>query len=165
MRHFAMDPFENPIGHSLVLADAKRKVMERFGAPIQNETRTRQDRTSDAVFTISVLHYAGLKFVIGQAEEAGASWIEKIEITGNEYSLKYGLKIGAPRASVIPALQASNYLESENRLQMTAYVWEERTDVPSRPGEVVRVEGEVDVLVEFNQAAAVTRIVIENVAL
>ena len=59
LQAFLLDPFEKPIGRSMVLSDAKEEVLQRFGEPQQVEIVSIPDRYADGDITHSTLHYAG----------------------------------------------------------------------------------------------------------
>lgn len=165
LQEFVFDPFDDPIGHSMVLMNAKTKIIERFGPPINVDSWELPDRTSDAVFPINSLEYDGIVFVVGENEGQTGSWIQSIAITGDSHLLKFGLAIGSKRDDIIAALDPEYFLNTENQLRMTADIWEERTDTEYRPGEVVRLDSHIELNLDIDENDSVTKFFIEAIEL
>lgn len=163
LEQFVRDPFEESIGYSLVLADAKTKIIERFGAPNKQESSTFPDRTSDAILTYFFLQYEDVAFHIIESEAGDQSWINKIEITGNTHALKYGLGVGSKRSFIISLFKPKEYFADKNPMRLSAIVSETRTDTKHRPGEPVSAAAEVTVFIEFDVRDVVRKIVLENI--
>ena len=153
---FLLDSFEEPIGHSIVLSDAKEKVLQRFGEPQQVEIVSIPDRYSDGDITHSTLHYAGLVIEIAEYSGQRYSWLNRIEITGEQYQLKYDLRIGASHQDVLDALQPGSYTDTPTLLAMGKELWEKRFAVHSEDD--VQVGTSVGLTFEFDASDRVIKI-------
>lgn len=78
LKTFLLDPFEDPIGRSMVLSDAKEMVLQRFGEPRQVEIVSIPDRYFDGDIMHSTLHYAGLVIEIAEYSGQSRSWLNRI---------------------------------------------------------------------------------------
>jgi hypothetical protein len=102
---FLFDPFDPPIGRSLVLGDAEERVRDRFGEPhsIDRTTGT-DDRDPTATVERVVSRYPGLVVETVRNLNFGGSWIRQVELTDQQYALKFGLGVGASRSALASAL-------------------------------------------------------------
>ena len=107
LQRFAIDPFEEPIGNSFSLADAKAKIIERFGEPIEQESSSFPDRTSDEIFTRFIFQYDGITFRVGENEAGNRSWIERTEVTGNTHALAWPAREDLPIISIAEFVSTS----------------------------------------------------------
>ena len=127
---FLLDPFEEPIGHSLVYSDVGERILERFGESESTDVTYEVDRygAEGSENRISTLHYPGLTIQIGDRSGTGNKnvWLIEIELTGKQYRLKHELGIGANHQDVLIALQPASYNDSPNALTMRKEVWEKR---------------------------------------
>ena len=94
---FFLEPFEKPIGYSMVLFDAKDRIHSRFGEPISKSSEQYPSRTSDEILWSTTLEYSGITFVVGESEDRTRSWLESISVWGDEHMLKFGLNVGSSR--------------------------------------------------------------------
>ena len=154
LQDFAIDPFEEPIGNSFSLADAKAKIIERFGEPIEQELSKYPDRTSDEIFTRFIFQYDGITFRVGENEAGNRSWIGRIEVTENTHALKYGLHIGSTRSEVISLFQPAEYRIDKNPMRLY-------TNIVQDPPNMAVWEGPVIVVViSFDSEDRVTGITV-----
>ena len=120
LQQFAMNPFEESLGHIPIFFNNKSEFLERFGTPIKEESSKYPDRTSDAMLTHYFLQYDGLSFGINESEDQKHSWIETIEITGNAYALTYELGIGSKRSDIVTLFEPNVYAKSNPMLMLRA---------------------------------------------
>ena len=156
LQAFLLDPFEKPIGRSMVLSDAKEKVLQRFGEPQQVEIVSIPNRYADNDITHSTLHYAGLVIEIAEYSGQCHSWLNRIEITGEQFQLKYDLRIGASHQDVFDSLQPESYSDSPTLLAMGAAIWEKRFGEHSEDD--FRVGSSVGLTFEFDASERVSKI-------
>ena len=83
---FALDPFAEPIGYSILKGDAKEKVLRRFGEPIEQEVSTVPARFPEETYTSYDLRYKDVSFKVGKWTDREHSWIESVEIVGKDGS-------------------------------------------------------------------------------
>ena len=153
---FLLDPFEEPIGHSMVLSDAKEKTLQRFGEPQKVDIVSKPDRYADGDVTHSTLHYAGLVIEIAEYSGQSHSWLNRIEITGEQYQLKYDLRIGASHQDVLDSLQPSSYSDTPSLLKMHEDIWERRFG--DSPEDDVQVGSSAQLMFEFDATDRVSKI-------
>jgi len=159
LQRFAIDPFEAPIGNSFSLADAKAKIIERFGEPIEQDSSKRPDRTSDEFYSLFTLQFDGVTFRVVEDQSGDHSWIEWTEITGNSHALKYGLHIGSKRSRVISLFQPAENLIDNNPMRLY-------TNGVQNPPNMAIWEGPVIlVAISFDSEDRVTRITVNPSAL
>lgn len=161
LQAFALDPFEEPIENadSQGLVGARARLLERFGEPVAQESSRFPDRTSDLMLTYALLQYEGVAFHLVENEDGGRSWIEKIDITGNTHTLKYGLRIGSARSDVVSLFQPGEHLIDRNPMRLS-------TNGVQNPPNMAVWEGPViDVAIDFDSADRVTRILVEKIEL
>ncbi len=156
LQNFLLDPFEQPIGHSMVLSDAKEKILQRFGEPQKVDIVSIPNRYAEGDIKYSTLHYSGLAIQIAEYPGRSESWLTRIEITGEQYQLKNDLRTGVKRGNVLEWLRPTNFTESQNRLTIFENIWEERTDV--RTGHVHRVDASIKLEIAFDAGDRVSRI-------
>lgn len=154
---FAVDPFQEPIGHSLVLGDAKPKIEARFGEPQALETWQADDRTSTAKLNFYRFTYPGLNFVIGEADDRSRSWIDSIELSDGHPPLKYGLGIGVDADAVAAAFAPAESVRRAGDLRLEAMAYEELNNRS--------VESYVELAFTLDEAGVVQKILIETIAL
>jgi len=159
LQRFAIDPFEEPIGNSFSLADAKAKIIERFGEPIEQESSKYPDRTSDEIFTRFIFQYDGIMFRVSENEAGNRSWIESIEVTGNTHALKYGLNMGSSRSDVVSVFLPVEYAVDNNPMTLV-------TNIVQDPPNMAVWEGPVlGVVIDFDSEDRVTRITVGHPSL
>lgn len=158
---FLLDPFEIPIGHSLVLSDVGRKVLERFGEPDSTDITYEVDRygAEGSRNRISTLHYPGLAIQIGDRAGTGNEnvWLIEIELTGKQHRLKYALGIGAKHEDVLNALRPTSYNDSSKVLTMREEIWEKRFGNAAE--EDIQVGTTARLRIEFDSSDQVNKIV------
>ncbi len=81
---FFLEPFEEPLGYSMVLNDAKARILSRFGKPTSMSSAQYPARTSDENLWNTTLEYSGITFIVGESEDR----------SGRE--LRVGLERGDP---------------------------------------------------------------------
>jgi hypothetical protein len=126
---FALDPFAEPIGYSVLDGDAKGKVLCRFGEPIEQEVSTVPTRFPGETYFSYVLRYKDLSFTIGKWPDRDHSWIESVEILGNAYELKSGIRIGSTREEVAAAFSPPEHYAQANPMKVSASIFEKQSDV------------------------------------
>ncbi len=149
---FMLDPFEQPIGYSLVYSDVGDRILERFGEPESTDIAYEVDRYgADGSYNrISTLHYPGLTIQFGDRAGTGNQnvWLNWIELTGTQYRLKHDLGIGANHQDVLVALQLERINDSLDTLTVRKEVWEKRfaedPDNDTQVGTSVRLAFEFD---------------------
>lgn len=156
LQEFLLDPFEEPIGHSMVLSDVKEKTLQRFGEPKKVDIVSKPDRQTDGDIQYSTLHYAGLLIQIAERPGRSHSWLTRIEITGEQYQLKNDLRVGTKRGDVLERLRPTNFTEAANRLTIYEEIWEERSN---RLGDLARVDASIQLEIEFDAADRTSKIV------
>ena len=97
---FALDPFAKPIGYSVLNGDAKEKVLDRFGEPIEQEVSTVPTRFPGESYTSYKFRYEGFSLTVGKWPDREHSWIESVEIIGNALDLKSGVRVGSTRDEI-----------------------------------------------------------------
>jgi len=155
---FSFDPFEEPIGYSMVIGDVREKVLQRFGEPKNIKIAFEFDKYSVELAQIrfSTLHYPGLKIVIADRPGNSEAWLNGIEITGEQYRLKYKLGVGANHQDVLDALQPGSYTDTPGLLKMRAELWEKQFgDCPEHDS---RVDASVELVFEFDATDQVSNI-------
>ena len=105
LQRFAMDPFEESEGQNPIFYTEWSGILERFGEPPKTAESIFGDRTSDAIMTSHLLKYDGVTFGITESEDKNHSWLQTIDITGNAYSLKFGIEIGTAFTDLVALLQ------------------------------------------------------------
>jgi hypothetical protein len=165
LNDFFIESFEDPLGYSMVLGNAKERVLSRFGEAASQTSSRYPARTSDALLWRTTLVYDGVTFTVGEAEDRTWSWIESIEISSTSTALRFGLRIGASRIDVLEAFSDSDYFEHDGTLKFSAHIWESRTDTKHLPGEVVTVESAMDLTVTIDEDDRISRILIESIEL
>jgi hypothetical protein len=102
---FLFDPFDPPIGRSLVLGDAEARVRDRFGEP-QTVDRTVGTDKRDPTLTVErvISRYPGLVVETLRDLDSGRSWIQQMELTDRRYALQLGIGIGVSRSALASAL-------------------------------------------------------------
>jgi hypothetical protein len=154
---FAVDPFQNSIGHSLVLGDAKQRIEGRFGEPQELKASQADDRSSAAKLNFYRLAYPGLVFVVGQSEDRARSWIETIELSDGHPALKFGLGIGVSADTVASVFDPANMVRSASDLRLATAVYEDLNDIS--------VESNVELTFRLDSDGIVQKILIETIAL
>ena len=165
---FAVDPFEKPIGYSLVRGNAKQQVEARFGKPQALQTWQADDRTSAAKLNFYRFTYPGLVFVVGEGEDRARSWIESIELSDGHPALKFGLGIGVSADTVATTFAPASTSRSVSApvpgptsrtvspgLSLAAY--EDRNDTS--------VESYVELTFTLDDSGVVQKILIETISL
>jgi hypothetical protein len=165
LHDFFHEPFEMPLAYSMVLADARDRVLGRFGSPDAQESTRYAARTSDELLWYTVLNYGGMTITLGESEDRTRSWLESIEVTDNEYRLRFGLHIGASHSDIVNCFRDIHYVERNHELQYDAEIWESRTDTKYRPGEAVTVTSAMELTLTFDDNGRVSRILIESIEL
>jgi hypothetical protein len=102
---FVFDPFDPPIGRSLVLGDAEERVHHRFGEP-QSINRTVSTDKRDPTVSVErvISRYPGLVVETVRNLDSGGSWIRQMELTDRRYALQFGIGIGVTRSALASAL-------------------------------------------------------------
>jgi len=154
---FSFDPFEEPVGYSLVIGDVTERVIQRFGEPHKIDVAFEGDRYGGegAKIRFSTLHYPGLKIKIGDRTGASRSWLNGIELTGEQYRLKYELGVGATRQDILDVLQPDSYTNTPGLLTMRAELWEKQfADCPEHDS---RVDASAKLVFEFDATDQVSK--------
>lgn len=154
---FAVDPFQEPIGHSLVLGNAKQKIEARFGKPQELQTWQAGDQTSTANLNFYQFTYPGLVFVVGEGEDRTHSWIDSIELSDGHPSLKFGLGVGVSADTVTTAFSPVSSMRSASDLRLATAVYEDQKNK--------FVESNVELTFRFDSDGFVQKILIETIAL
>ncbi len=154
LEQFVYDPFDPGFDYSMIAGDVMEKILERFGSPDTTDVWTGEGGS----LSQHTLEYRNLRFVTGAREQSGTAWLESIEISGDEYELKSGLRIGSNREQFVEAFELTGYVRYPDRLVLEVNVWEEST-VPAT-GREMRVDGFFELTVEFDESdsASVIRI-------
>lgn len=155
---FALDPFEKPIGHSLVLSNVREKVAERFGQPRSIKERFELDRYGGegAQIRYSTLQYRGLKVIVGDRPGSNGSWLVEIEVTDPAIRLKQQLGLGVTRTTVLDHLQPTSYLSEKHRLRISTDIWERRyADKPE--DDSAQVNASVELIFDLDDAGHVIK--------
>jgi hypothetical protein len=161
---FAMDPFENPISHSYSLGDAKEKVLSRFGDPSEMTISTQETRWPGETQTSYRLTYKDAIFVINRTNDQPSTWIEQIEITGNAHRLKFGIRIGAPRAEIVSQFSPEEHHAASNPMLVSIPTLETRSIFEKKTIETVGYTPTVDITFEFDEDDRLTRLSIFTAA-
>lgn len=154
---FAVDPFHQTIGHSLVLGNAKQQIEARFGEPQELKTWQASDRTSAAELNFYQLTYPGVVFVVGESEDETRSWIDSIELSDGHPALKFGLGVGLSADTVAATFASASPVRSAGDLRLTTMVHEEVNDVS--------IESYVELTFRLDDDGVVQEILIETIAL
>jgi hypothetical protein len=160
---FALDPFDPPIGNSMVLGNAIPKLVKRFGEPEATTTTIYPDRTSDRMVGHTTMRYPGLIFDLFEDEHRERSTIKKTEILSANHRLKFGVTIGSTVDDILTAFEGENHLKTGRNLRMSAHISETRTDTTFRPNEEVTGEAYIEITFELSETDRVTRIVLESI--
>lgn len=126
---FALDPFVQPIGYSILRGDAKVRVLYRFGEPIEQEISTVPTRFPEETYTSYVLRYKDISFTIGKWPDREHSWIERVELVGNTHQLKSGVRIGSVRDEIAAVFSPPKHYAQANPMEVSANIFEKQTDV------------------------------------
>lgn len=126
---FALDPFAEPIGYSILNGDAKEKVLRRFGEPIEQEVSTVPARFQAETYTSYDLRYKDVSFKVGKWPDREHSWIESVEIFGNAHGLKSGIRIGSTRDEVAEIFSPPKHSMQSNPMEVAANIVEKQSDV------------------------------------
>ncbi len=140
LQQFAMDPFKESEGHIPVFYNRLSGILDRFGAPIEEVQSKLPDRMIDEVLTSYLLQYDGLTISIIESEDKEHSWPETIEISGNAYSLKYGLGVGSTRSDIVSLFQLHDFRGKGNPIRLDAEVvgyWANYKDQSGQPKWVI----------------------------
>ena len=154
---FAVDPFEKPIGYSLVRGNAKQQVEARFGKPQALQTWQADDRTSAAKLNFYRFTYPGLVFVVGEGEDRTRSWIDSIELSDGHPALKFGLGIGVSADTVATTFAPAKAVRGASDLRLATTVYEDRNDTS--------VESYVELTFTLDDSGVVQKILIETISL
>lgn len=159
LQAFLLDPFEEPLGYSLLRRNAMESVRSRFGEPTDIRVSTEVDRYAREPrdIRVSTLEFDGLEFTVRDRPGEKGSWLTRIVFSGRNYSLKYGVGIGASREAVIAALKPKSFSSKPARLRVFGNTWEKgyRQD----EGRDVQVSVDVTLDLEFDENDNVMRIV------
>jgi hypothetical protein len=102
---FAYDGFDPGINRSIGGGDADKKILQRFGQPRLVECRLEPEKREPVIVNeVKTWHYDGLEIVTTGSVKSLARGIEQISLTNPAYKLKFGLKIGSPKAAFIKRL-------------------------------------------------------------
>lgn len=162
---FFHEPFEKPLGYSLVLGDASERILTRFGQPKSQKSTRYAARTSNELLWNTVFSYDGMTVSIGESEDRSRSWLDSIKITSDEYALRFGVELGAFRDDITKAFFGIPYVEGVEELRYHAEIWESRTDSKYLPGQVVTVGSAMELSLSLDDAGCVSRILIESIEL
>ena len=154
---FAVDPFQEPTGYSLVRGNAKQKIEARFGEPQALQTWQTHDSTSAAKLNFYRFTYPGLVLVVGEGEDRTRSWIDSIELSDGHPGLKFGLGIGVSADTVATTFAPSDSTRGASDLRLASTVYEDRNDIS--------VESYVELTFRLDEAGVVQKILIETVSL
>jgi hypothetical protein len=161
---FAMDPFENPISHSYSLGDAKEKILRRFGVPSETSVSTYDTRWVGETQTSYRLAFADVEFVVISFDDQPTTWIESIEITGNAHDLKFGIRIGTPRAEIVSRFAPAEHLVANNPMHVSIPTLEKRARNAESKGENEEYTPTFDITFEFDDEDRLSRLSIFTVA-
>ena len=126
---FFHEPFQQPLGYAFFRADAKERILQRFGDPVSSSSSQYHARTSEEQLWSTTLEYLGITFVVGESEDRTKTWLESIDVTGKEHVLAYGLRVGSSRSDVEEAFKDSQYIEYDEGLRFGAEIWEAKGEV------------------------------------
>jgi hypothetical protein len=163
LQEFLWDPFEPPLGRSMVLGDALEKIVCRFGEPLSTTTRPGYDHTGNTEPTERLLRYDGLVIIVGVSENEAQSWIRSVEISSDDYGLKYGLKIGSSSNDVLDALAPSRFINTAEQLTMSDDVWEMHPGNSEQSSREVLGESYMEVTFDLDGDNKVTNITLESI--
>ena len=147
---FALDPFAEPIGYSILEGDAMEKILRRFGKPLEENVSTVPTRFPGETFTTYFFRFEDVAFSVGKWPDRGHSWIETIEIDGNAHRLKSGVRIGSSREQIIAIFSPPKFFAKANPMWINASIFEKQDDVgedgitPQTDGAVFRITFEFD---------------------
>ena len=159
------EPFEKPLGYSLVLGDASERLLTRFGQPKSQKSTRYAARTSNELLWNTVFSYDGMTISIGESEDRSRSWLDSIEIASHEYALRFGIELGAFRDDITKAFLGIPYVEGDEELRYHAEIWESRTDSKYLPGQLVTVGSAMELSLSLDDAGRVSRILLESIEL
>ena len=154
---FFHEPFQQPLGYEFFLWNAKERILERFGDPMSESSSRYSARTSDEQLWSTKLEYRGITFVIGESEDRTKTWLESIDVRGNEHIMAFGLRVGSSRSDVEKAFQDSKYIEYDGGIRFGAEIWEARGKVNLTTAMELRIDIGADDLA--------TRFMIESIGL
>ena len=154
---FAVDPFQESIGHSLVLGNAKQQIEARFGEPQELRTWQADDHTGVAKLNFYRFTYPGLVFVVGEGEDQTRSWIDSIELSDGHPALKFGLRVGVSADTVATTFAPANSVQRASELSLATMVYEHLNDIS--------VESNVELTFRLDAVGVVQKILIETIAL
>lgn len=157
LERFAVDPFQEPIGYSLVRGNAKQQVEARFGKPQALQTWQADDRTSAAKLNFYRFTYPGLVFVVGEGEDRARSWMDSIDLSDGHPALKFGLGVGVSADTVATTFAPANAVRGPSDLRLATTVYEDRNDTS--------VESYVELTFRLDGAGVVQEILIETISL
>ncbi|MDJ0792747.1 MAG: hypothetical protein QNI98_00785 [Woeseiaceae bacterium] len=147
---FFHEPFQQPLGYEFFLWNAKERILERFGDPMSESSSQYSARTSDEQLWSTTLEYRGITFVIGESEDRTKTWLESIDVRGNEHIMAFGLRVGSSRSDVEKAFQDSQYIEYVGGIRFGAEIWEARGKVNLTTAMELRIDiGADDVVTRF----------------
>jgi hypothetical protein len=126
---FALDPFAEAIGYSVLNGDAKGKVLCRFGEPIEQKVSTVPTRFPGETYISYEFSYKDISFRVGKWPDREHSWIESLEIVGNAHELKSGVRIGSTRDEVIAVFSPPEHYAQANPMGISANIFEKQSDV------------------------------------
>lgn len=126
---FALDPFAEPIGYSILNGDAKESVLFRFGDPDEQKVSTVPTRFPGEAYTSYELRYKDVSFKVGKWPDRNHSWIESIKISGNAHELKSGVRMGMTRSEIATIFSPPENYAQANPMQIAASIFEQQSDV------------------------------------
>ncbi|GMQ89807.1 MAG: hypothetical protein BMS9Abin10_0141 [Gammaproteobacteria bacterium] len=104
---FAFDGFDP--GIPVTDGDAAKKLVERFGLPLNVDKRSGPDSREPGVITeVETWYYDGLEISIWGDYGSAKRWIGGITLTSPKYKLKFGLAIGSPKKAFVERLGPPN---------------------------------------------------------
>jgi len=153
---FLFDPFDPPIGQSLAKSNAMERVLKRFGEP-NDRYRPQSVRNPDPTVVIdaTVLRYDGLAIEVHEIPARGESWITRMELTGNGYSIRFNLGIGSSRQAFRDALQSEPVREANDMLLISSGF----SDQGEAAGERYSVYTNTELKIQFDERDRATRMV------
>ena len=147
---FALDPFAEPIGYSILNGDAKEKVLCRFGDPDEQKVSTVPTRFPGEAYTSYDFRYKDVHFAVGKWPDRDHSWIESVEIFGNAHELKSSVRIGSTRDEIAAIFSPPEHYALTNPMQIAANIFEKQSDVGEdgitidSPGAIYSIRFEFD---------------------
>jgi len=147
---FFHEPFQQPLGYGFFLANAKERILERFGDPISESSSRYSARTSDEQLWSTRLEYGGITFVIGESADRARTWLESIDVRGKEHILANGLRVGSSRSDVVEAFHDSHYIGYDGGIRFGTEIWEARGNVTLATAMELQIDiGDDDVVTRF----------------